>query len=424
MATLLRRAASLAAIAAILACGARAESDQWKLKLSGHTRLMHEGYNGLEFGFGEVDDDDWLHQRVQTMVTLSHGEILSFASELTWGRMYAKKAELSPPDQDEPDFLQLFIKARAPLGSDFLEFQLGRQTLKYGSGRLLADRDGTNQRLAHDAARISWQRGKDTRVDVFVASPVKVYPEEFDNHADAYDFLLWSIYGVFPLGKGHFADLYYIGIRDRGTIFAENGGTETRHTVGIRNWKTDGPFTYNTELIAQFGEVKKREIVAGAVSIEVARAFQNLPFKPRLGLRADMISGGSDSSSVHTFHPLFQRNDYFNEGGFLAPSNLWNLNPLLRLNLQKNLQLSLGVGFQWLFSTRDAIYGPPLQPLAQPLPGGPRYLGTAYNAALEWTVGENASLSIGFTHHDAGRAITAVGGEDATYLSTSLRILF
>lgn len=385
---------------------------------------MFEGYDGLDFGLGDVAIDNWVHQRIQAITALDYGDTFRVAAELTWGRMWGKRSDLAPPDEDEVDFPQLYAQARMPLGSDVLEFRLGRQTLYYGSGRLLATREGANQRLAHDVARVSWQRGKDARVDVFVASPVQVKPETFDNTSHPDEFLFWSIYAVFPLRKNHFADLYYIGIRDRDSIFAADGGTEARHTFGLRNWNAAGPFTYNTELIAQFGEVEGRRILAGAMSVEVTRALENMPFKPRLGLRADAISGGAGGDTLHTFHPLFQANNYFNEGGFLAPSNLWNLNPLITLDLRKDVHVSLGVNFQWLFSTRDSIYGPPLQRLGEPTRGGSQYLGTAFNASIEWEFAKGSSLFLGFTHHEAGRALTDIGGKDGTYLQAAVRFAF
>ena len=414
----------IAAGVVVEADSAEAPSGQWKLKLDGHTRVMYEGYDGIEFGLGTIKNDDWVHQRIQAMAILDHGDSLRIALELTWGKIWGKESSLAPPDQDEADFLQLYAQSRIPLGSDALEIRAGRQILYYGSGRLLASREGANQRLTHDALKVSWLHGADERVDFFVASPVNVEPEAFDNSSKPNEFLFWSVYGVKSLGKGHFVDLYYIGFCDRDSIFAEGGGTEWRHTIGARNWNKPGVFNYNTELILQFGEAAGREIIAGAASIEVTREIESAPFKLRLGLKADAISGGSDQGALHTFHPLFQANNYFNEGGFLAPSNLWNLNPFITASLRENVRVVVGANFQWLFSTRDSIYAPPLQRLAQPKPGGDRYLGTALNASIEWEFAQGASLFLGFTHQAAGGALKAIDGEDATYVQASLRFSF
>ncbi|QJE95131.1 alginate export family protein [Luteolibacter luteus] len=395
----------------------------WQATFSGHARTMYESYHGLDFGLGPLDDDDWLHQRIQLGGTLSHGEELKLGAELTWGHMWGKESPLAPPDEDEPDILQAYAEILLPTASDDLRLKAGRQTLYYGSGRLLAAREGANQRLSHDALLLSWQPDKDRRVDAFIASPVRINPGTFDNISEPGDLRLWSLYSVMPLPRTediHF-DLYYIGLRDDDSIFAPGGGHETRHTIGTRLWSKDGPEILNTEFIAQFGEAGGRDILAGAASLGIGYEFEDLPWHISPQLRADAISGGDEGGTIHTFHPLFQANNYFNEGGFLSPSNLFNLNPLVTLKPEDGLTFTLGVNFQWLASTQDAIYGPPLQKLGTPVPGGNRYLGTAFNASVEWEFAEGTSLFLGYTHHDAGKALTDIGGEDVEYLQGSFR---
>jgi hypothetical protein len=415
--------------AAILACLpfiASAQGDAWQFSLSGHARTMYESYHGLDFGLGPVEDDDWIHQRVQIMGTADYGEWLRLAAEFTWGSMAGKESPLAPPDQDDPDLLQCFIEGRLPLDGGTLKARAGRQTLYYGSGRLLAAREGANQRLSHDALLLSWQRGENSRVDAFIASPAQIEPDAFDNHSEPGELLLWSVYAVTPLpwGRDNFADFYYIGLRDDDSIFAPNGGHETRHTFGARFWRTEGPWLHNTELIAQVGEAGGREILAGAASLGVGRELAGLPWKPVPQLRADVISGGDEGGTIHSFHPLFQANNYFNEGGFVSPSNLYNLNPLLSLHPCEEIEITLGVNFQWLFSTRDAIYGPPLQRLASPRPGGDRYLGTAFNASVAWEMRKDVECFLGLTHHEAGAALEDIGGRSVDYVQASFRWSF
>jgi hypothetical protein len=417
----LRRTLALAMAAPCLSSYATA--DDWQWAFEGHARTMYESYRGLDLGLGPIDDDDWVHQRVQAMGTLDHGDTFRLAAEVTWGRMWGKESPLAPPDQDDGDFLQLYAQCTMPVGADDLEVRAGRQTLYYGSGRLISSREGANQRLAHDALRLSWQRGDDTRVDAFIASPVRVEPGAFDNVSKPGELLFWSLYSVMPLPirSGTFVDLYYIGLRDEDSIFTEAGGHETRHTLGARCWRKDEPVILNTELMLQFGNAADRDILAGAASLGIGYVFQEIPWAPSLQLRADAISGGDDHGTLHTFHPLFQANNYFNEGGFLSPSNLYNLNPLVMLTPCEKVELTFGVNFQWRFSADDSVYGPPLQRLGGPSPDGERYLGTAFNASLAWELTSTTSLFLGYTHHDAGPSLSGIGGSDVDYLQTSFR---
>ncbi|MCW1924955.1 alginate export family protein [Luteolibacter arcticus] len=409
------------ALLPVLAGLCHAEPDESRWSIDGHARTMYESYHGLDLGLGPVDDDDWIHQRVQAMFSWENDQSLRLAAELTWGRMWGKESPLAPPDEDDVDFLQLFAQGDLTFGNDTLEIRAGRQTLYYGSGRLLAAREGANQRLAHDALVLSWQCDEHSRVDAFIASPVAVEPGAFDNVSHAGDIRFWSLYSVMPLTRGNFLDLYYIGLRDEDSIFAEDGGHETRHTLGARCWRETEPVILNTELIFQFGEAAGREIIAGAASLGIGYVFMDAPWRPSLQLRADAISGGDDTGTLHTFHPLFQANNYFNEGGFLSPSNLYNLNPLVALKPRENVELTFGVNFQWRFSPDDAIYGPPLQRLGGPAVDGERYLGTAFNASLAWEITSATSMFLGYTHHQAGPSLTGVGGSSVDYLQASFR---
>jgi|GEM_PF-7026710 len=405
-------------------------ADGWSANFNGHARTMVESYRNYEFGLAEIDDDAWVHQRVQAMLSLDYVHRFTWVTELSWGDMWGRHSPLGPPDRDEGDILQLYAQARLNIaGGSPVLIRAGRQTLYYGSGRLLSKREGANQQLAHDALLFSWQQSSEgLRVDAFVASPVETKRGLFDNTSHADQTLFWSLYAVMPSPwhKESSLDLYYIGLQDEDSIFAPDGGHELRHSVGIRWWDETGPWIRNTEAVLQFGKIQERNIFAGAFSFGMGRVISAAPLKPTLMLRADVISGGDDEGTVHTFHPLFQANNYFNEGGFISPTNLYNINPVLILQPHSRLSITLGVNFQWRFSADDAIYAPPLQPLDQSSAKheSSRYLGTAFNAAVTWQVIERAEISLGCTHHEAGASLAAVGGRDVDYFQAAFRLIF
>lgn len=402
-----------------------AEQGDSVLKLGGHARTVFELYRNRDFGFAAAPDDSWIHHRIQAFASWEHQKRLRLLAELTWGEMQGMSGEPSPPDEDHLDVLQLYAQARFDLGTDDeLVVRAGRQVLYYGSGRVLAHREGANQRLVHDALRLSW-RHDDWQVDGLIASPVRIGPDAFDNESHFDQALLWGLYGTgpSPFGKGHGVDLYYLGLnRESSPLF--RGQREHRHTLGTRWSGKEGPWNYNHEFMLQFGEVADHDILAGAVSLGAGYTFNDTPLKPTLGFRGDVISGGQTDGRVSTFDPLFQANNYFNEGGFISPSNLYNLNPRLSLDLGHQLSLDLGVNFLWRFDTGDAVYTPPLNAVAGAAPRGERYLGTAYNAALSWDPHPSFDFSIGFTHHKAGSSLTSVDGRSVDYLQVAARIEF
>ncbi|MEK7954228.1 alginate export family protein [Luteolibacter soli] len=399
--------------------------DGWEFSIDGNARTVVESYHNLYFDITGEGDDSWVHQRVQALMELEYGNTFKIGSELTWGDMWGRQSKLGPPDQDGGDFLQLFAQGRFVTGEgDSLLIKAGRQTLRYGSARLLSTREGANQRLAHDAFLLSWERPEQFRIDAFVAAPVTTTPGLFDNRSHPDQTFFWSIYAVLPSPwqqESHY-DLYYIGLSDKESVFVP-GGRELRHTVGVRWWDDTCPWICNTETTLQFGHAGERDILAGALSLGVGRVL-DAPMKPTLMLRADAISGGDDKGALNTLHPLFQANNYFNQGGFISPSNLYNLNPQIMLQPRADVGVTLGVNFQWRFSDDDAIYAPPLRPIGKPSPGVDKYLGTAFNAAVTWDACESTQLALSFTHHEAGPSLIAAGGKNVDYLQTALNLRF
>lgn len=405
---------------------AAAEDDSWKFTAAGNTRTMVESYHNLDFDLTGEGDDSWVQQRAQAKFALQYDEKFEIASELSWGDMRGRQSDLGPPDRDDGDILQLYARTRLDLeGGDTLDLKAGRQTLYYGSGRLLSTREGANQRLAHDALLLSVRRAQGTRIDAFVAAPVETEPGLFDNVSHPNQTLFWSLYMVTPSPwdkESHF-DLYYIGLRDENSPFVSEG-RELRHTIGVRWWDETGPWIHNIESIAQFGDADDRDILAGAISLGTGFAFEDIPMKPTLMLRADVISGGGKDGALHTLHPLFQANNYFNEGGFISPSNLYNINPVIDFKPHDNVVVSLGVNFLWRFSDDDAIYAPPLQPIGAAAPGVDPYLGTAFTAAITLQISDSTEFGLSHTHHEAGPSLTAVGGRNVDYLQTFLQFTF
>ena len=398
--------------------------DDWSARFGGQARAMYEAYRHPDFGFTGVDEDSWIHERVQTFIAFDHAEDFTLGTELTWGDIQGKNKPLSPPDRDDPDFLQLYAQARFDLGDSTLQIRAGRQELYYGSGRLLAVRNGANQRLTHDALRIGW-RGGDWRVDGIIASPVKIRPGAFDNTSYFNRTLLWGVYATGPglTGKGSGTDLYYLGLRQENAPLSP-GQTEHRHTFGTRLFGHVNDWEYNNEFILQTGSAGSRDILAGAVSLGGGRKFSTLPFKPTLAMKADLISGGQSATDVHTFNPLFLANNYFNEGGFVSPSNLWNLNPIVKFELHRDIELELGVNFLWRYDAGDSVYASPFKAIAGAAPHHESYLGTAYNLALSWELHPSCEVSLGLTHHEAGASITSLGGKSVDYLQLLVRVEF
>jgi hypothetical protein len=388
-----------------------ATTNSWIWAPRGHARTMFEAYRNPDFGLGGATHDSWLHQRVQAGFTASYTRRWDVAADLTWGDFTGKDTDPAPTDRDLPDLLQLYGGFR---GAAWWA-RAGRQELVYGSGRLLAAREGANQRLAHDALRLALETAGGWRTDAFLASAVRVKPDAFDNASRPDRQLLWGAYATGPApwnhtpAVAHGVDVYALGLRQEESLLAGPGATEHRYSLGTRWWGRPAAWDYNSEAILQIGRAGDRTILAGALSLGGGHTWSEWPARPNLGLRADLISGGTGSDRSHTFNPLFQANNYFNEGGYVSPANLWNLNPRLAFTPARGLTVEFGVSWLWRFAADDAVYGPPFRIVAPAAPETDPHLGAAFNTAAEWRPTHHVGLALGYTHHRAGPSLRAAG---------------
>ena len=87
----------------------------------------------------------------------------------------------SPVDENQLDLHQGFVDIVIPLKiKNTLTLRVGRQELSYGSQRLVAVRDGPNNRQSFDAAKLSYIE-KSLKADVFFSHYVRSEQKIFDD---------------------------------------------------------------------------------------------------------------------------------------------------------------------------------------------------------------------------------------------------
>src|SRR6185369_10088237 len=91
---------------------------------------------------------------------------------------------------------------------------------------------------------------------------------------------------------------------------------------------------WNIEGAWQWGSFAPAQIRAWTISIDAGFEFTRLPLIPRLGLKADAISGDGNMEDLRlkTFNPLYPKLPYFSEANLATPANLLDFQPNLRLS--------------------------------------------------------------------------------------------
>lgn len=422
------------------------QDPRFYLTLGGEVRERFESFNYQGFGLLPVRNDSYFLQRVLVHADLHLGPHVRTFVQLGDHRAFGKQKPLQPIDVGRFDLQQGFIEFNVPLGSlATITGRAGRQEILVGSGRFIGIADGPNVRRTHDGVRASATFQGGAKLDAWVVRPKLPRIGSFDDRGDP-DQLFAALYTSVPVLPPEPAppgeagsplgprpvlgvDGYFVELatgRPSLTYGAGFRGTEHRRTVAVRVHGAVRGFDYDLEGLFQFGNLGPATVSAGGASIDAGYTLHQLPWQPRLGIKANAFTGDSDPNDrrIGTFNPLFPRAVYFSEPGLQTFSNLVDFSPRLTVNPTRSVAVEFGLDFTWRASTRDAVYLAPLVPVPGTADARGRYIGTNFIAQAIWGAAPNLTVNGALVHIAAGPAITNARGKDITYAATWLQLKF
>jgi hypothetical protein len=206
-------------------------------------------------------------------------------------------------------------------------------------------------------------------------------------------------------------------------VFSRKAPAErSGYTIGSRSWKTTPTWDFNYEAIVQWGSFQGRSIHAWALSEDTGHSFAQNRFQPRVGFRSDVASGdgGPNEKKLGSFDPLFPAAPvYSGPSGLLGPTNLIDVSPSVRLQLRKNLSLTLESSSFWRESLGDAIYSPFVTPVRRGIASQARYVATAPSATISLQANRHIFYSLIYTRFLTGRFLEeALPNRDVNYVAT------
>ena len=299
--------------------------------------------------------------------------------------------------------------------------------LSYGSERLIGIRYGPNVLRTFDSLKGFLHAGG-WRVDGFYARPVAPRRGAFGDETDD-GIAAWSRYATrgLPVGQGTGVDLYYIGYDNDAAAFNQGMGPERRHTVGARFFGRARGWDWNGGAFYQFGEFPDGHIAAWSVASSTGYTFANAPLKPRLGLKANIISGDNDPADrdLQTFNPLFPKGKYFGELALLGPQNLINLHSTLDLQLGGGWSFNGAVVLYWRESTGDGIYDIGGDLLRGDGGSDARFIGIQAEVVLTYEHSRTLDATHSYSQFYAGAYIRDTGLSKTVYfVAAELRFRF
>ncbi|MBW8243703.1 alginate export family protein [Muricauda oceani] len=323
---------------------------------------------------------------------------------------------LLPVEENPLKLHQLFIDYQ-PFSEIAITFRLGRQEVSYGSTRLISLRDSPNTRRSFDGIKAIYNGG-DIKTDMFYLHAVVDKVGIFDDTSSP-DLRLWGIFSDMATAKKelHF-NFYYLGFYNNNALFYDGAGMEKRHTLAARIFKDRGSWWYDLEGGYQFGSIDSRSISAWSIALATSYHFKSIKYTPEIGIKADLISGDKDNmdNSQQTLNTMFGPGAYFGMAAAIAPSNLMDIHPNVKLFLSEKTMFACDYAFLWRYSTGEGIYRPNMTPFFERNDASSRYIGSQVSGVFSYRANKHVSLLMGMSWFDSGAYLKEVStGENIVF---------
>jgi len=333
----------------------------------------------------------------------------------------------SPVEQNPLELHQAFAEVSfVNTAASKLLFRVGRQELSYGSQRIVAVRDGPNNRQSFDGVKLIAAKGN-YLADFFYSHYVVARDAIFNDTSNA-DKQFWGSYFVInkiPVIKN--ADLYYFGYKRAKATFDDGAGEETRHSFGTRLWGKYQNWRYDGEAVYQFGSFDTKDIKAWTASLNTGYLFTAIKFHPEIGLKGEVISGDSrkGDDQLETFNPLFPRGAYFGLAAVIGPSNLIDFHPSLNFELSKNIDWVIDYDMFWRYSSNDGIYATNTSLIYPGNTTDSKKIGNQLESEIVWQPNQYLYFRVEATWFDAGDYLKASGtGKDIFFTGVTMQLHF
>jgi len=336
------------------------------------------------------------------------------------GAQAASDSREPSPGQDSFDLHQAFLEWGNPAAFP-LTLKIGRQEMLYGDQRFIGVADWSNPGRSFDAARLRWQPGKKTWVDLFTGRLVLPRDAYFNesNPDDQFSGLYASSQ---ELWNGVETQAFFlarnVSAASPNAIAPGIGGPSERdvYTYGTRLKSLPGVFSgwdFAFEGAGQFGSITnagvRRDLQTFALTGSLGYTLEDVRFKPRIGLGYDYASGDSNAADgkQETFEPLFGTNHAFY--GLQDLVSLRNLSsPRVSLSARPARGLTVTADYLvfQLAEAADSFY-PEFGPARAANGYGRdaslgRFIGSELDLVTKYQFNDRTEIQLGYGHFFAG----------------------
>ena len=351
---------------------------------------------------------------------------------------------------DEADFIQGYLAwadQNAFYSGIGAEVIAGRQTLNFGSRRLLARNAMRNTINSFDGLRVRVLDYNNWQFNAFATMPVNRYPSsandilngehDFDT-ADGKTWFSGGLFEMYNLGFGINAEayLYHLDEGDSGKNLTRN---RRYFTPGGRLYikPAKGQVDFQSETIGQFGTV--RVSTTDNTELQHEAWYQHfdvgytvdMPWKPRFAVLYDYASGDENPTDNKDgrFDTLYgaRRFEFGATGiyGAFARANINSPGYSLGFSPHSDVQVGLSHRFYWLAEKKDAWTTSSLQDKTGKTDD---FIGQQIELTTRWDVNSSLNFETGWTHLFKGEfaknAPKAPDAQDVDYFYVQSQLRF
>ena len=387
------------------------------LTLGGEYRARFESFTNEGY---TNENDAYYSQRLDVHASLQLGSKIRIFGELYHGYTTGEERIL---EDEEIDLHQGFLEIKfLNKASSDLSLRLGRQEIGYGASRLIGIREGPNMRRSFDLAKLAYKKGKGS-LNIIYGNELAYGFGALDNESNLFQSnkqtpTIWGAYLQENfIGKPGNLDFYYFGFQSNTSRFNDVVGKETRHSVGVRSYGKIGRYSFNTELIYQFGELGESTISAYNFETDWKYVLTNYGWKPTLGLRLDLSSGdvNTGDGKIQTFNPMFVNPAIYSLAAVNTPSNLTSFHPNLTVYPAEGFSIYIDYALFYRTQSNDGLYTPPRFILRESNGINEKHIGDVLGLQANWEVNRNIAFDLRSSYFIAGKFIQATGESKNTF---------
>lgn len=369
---------------------AQTSANSW-YSFSGEIRTRMEAPTALSFNEGV--DDAYLLSRLRLKLMVIPTPWLRFAAEAQDSRGFAYDAPAPGTVTNRVDLRQAWVQVG---GAEYgMSLRAGRQSMRYGKGRLIADPDWGNTGQVFDAMRLDLG-GADHSLSLFGASVVAAQDRAFDS--TNLQNMLYGAYGGLNLASGRVRVEPYLLLKSNARVKSELGvtGALDVYTTGFRTaGKISASAEWETEMALQGGRLAGTDVQAfgGLWSAGWGNAAGLMP----RFTGTYMYASGDDNPRdgvKHTFDTLYPSTHLRNGASDrLGWANVHDLAATAEWKAGKRCRLTAGAHDFYLATVNDALYSKSGSALVRNTKATSSHIG--YELFLLADVKVNARLSAG-----------------------------